>query len=291
MRIISSKVSDDINIEFKDKQWPDRVVVSADDYKYTVYAADKIFTYGEMNVLPNLARPNEQNDGCVFRVALIEDKVLAGNYGFESDNAYFLRALSVSSNANFLPGSYHEIGSVGWVVEMETQEPFDPEFKLCWFDARDLGDRRLSESEVLVKGLIETTYANIDRADPFVFCGNELVDKGVISVLVDKVWSRLGFETKAAFEKTRLDTTTLPKGLSVSDTHGMVYSMTLKPDLPSVMDAFRLCYSREERQQNYLELFDAVREKAIKEELPTYRVEELLSARAAPTNRVSEAAL
>jgi hypothetical protein len=279
MRAINSNISSDIEIVFKDKPWPDRVTVSADGYRYTVYAAEKIFTYGEMGVLPRLARPNAQNNDGVFRIARVEDKVLASNYGYDGSWAYFLRALSVGAEAQFKPGSYHEISSAGWVVELDTQEPFDPEFKLCWFDACILGERRLSEGEVLVKGLVETTHANIDQNETFLFCGNELVDKGVAAVLVDKIWRNLGFDQQGVFEHSRLANVEMPAASALKEKDRFLHTKKITPDLPSVLDVFRLAYLTSDRQQAYLEMLDAVREIAVKEEFPDYKAEDILNAK------------
>lgn len=278
MSQIHSNVGPDIEITFHEEMFPERVTVAADGYSYTVFPSEKSFMYGESMELANLARPAAETNGAVFRMAGVNDKVLAQNYGFSGSWSYFLRVLSKSDESTLEVGSYHELKTAGWAVPVDTQEPADPEFYVVWYDANTLGEPRLPVGDVFVKGLIEVSGADADRdADQIIFCGNELADRGAIAVLLDRTWAKTGALVQEAFCKQKLENAELPDFDAKTHKLKANFAERVVPAYNEILDAFRLHYTASIRQDCYLELLDAAREMARDRHVPSFVVEELKS--------------
>lgn len=278
MSKIQSNVGPDIEITFHEEMFPERVTVSADGYSYTVFPSETSFMYGESMELANLARPVDETNGAVFRMAGVSDKTLAQNYGYNGSWAYFLRLLSKSAESSLEVGTYHELKTAGWVMPVETQEPADPEFYIVWYDANSLGEPRLPVGDAFVKGLVEVTGADADRdAEQIVFCGNELADRGAISVLLDKTWAKTGALVQEAFCTQKLENAELPDFNAKTHKLRANYAERVIPSFNEILDAFRLHYTASVRQECYLELLDAAREMARDRHVPSFVVDELKS--------------
>lgn len=274
MHELKSNHGSDIEITLQDELHPERVTVSADGYSYTVFASRGCFTHGEQSSAPLLARPNKDSDGAIFRFAVVNDKQLAHDYGFSGSWAYFLRLLSVKEGSSLEPDTYHELGTAGWTTPVDTQQPCDAAFYTVWYDANSLGETRLPPGDVFVKGLVETTKADLDpNAEQFIFCGNELAEKGVIAVMVDRVWARTGEVVQESFNSRMLASVGLPdysgKGHKLNADHAEI----VLPNEPEMIDGFRLLYSASERQECYVELLEAARELTKKKVVPDYVVQ------------------
>lgn len=282
MTHIKSNVGADIEITFHDEMFPERVTVAADGYSYTVFPSEKSFMYGETVELPNLARPSAETDGAVFRMAGVNDKVLAQNYGFSGSWSYFLRLLSKSDGSELDVGSYHELKTAGWTIPIDTQEPSDPEFYVVWYDANSLGEPRLPAGDAFVKGLVEVSGADADRgADQIIFCGNELAEKGAIAVLLDRTWAKTGALVQEAFCKQKLENAPLPDFDAKTHRLKANYAERIFANHNEILDAYRLHYTASVRQECYIELLDAAREMARDRNIPAFVVEDL-KAKAAP---------
>lgn len=275
---IHSNVGPDIDINFVEEEFPERVVVFGDGFSYTVFPVEKSFMYGERQQLSNLARPTAETDGATFRMAAVNDKVLAANYGYEGSWAYFLRLLAKGPDSTLELDTYHELKTAGWVIPVETQEPTDPEFYVVWYDANSLGESRLPVGDVFVKGLIETTGADADRdADQIIFCGNELADRGAIAAFLDKTWAKTGALVQEAFCKQKLEQAELPDFDAKTHKKRANFAERVVPSFNEGLDAFRLHYTASVRQECYLELLDAAREIARTRHAPAFVTEELKS--------------
>jgi hypothetical protein len=256
--------------------FPERVTVAADGYSYTVFPSEKSFMYGESMELANLARPVAETNGAVFRMAGVNDKVLAQNFGFSGSWAYFLRLLSKSQESTLEVGSYHELKTAGWATPVDTQEPADPEFYVVWYDANTLGEPRLPVGDVFVKGLVEVSGADADRdADQIIFCGNELADNGAIAVLLDRTWAKTGALVQDAFCKQKLENAELPEFDAKTHKLKANFAERVVPNHNEILDAYRLHYTASVRQECYLELLDAAREIARDRHIAAFVVEEL----------------
>ncbi|TLX16537.1 hypothetical protein [Rhizobium sp. MHM7A] len=276
MSQIHSNVGPDIEITFHEEMFPERVTVAADGYSYTVFPSEKSFMYGESMQLANLARPAAETDGAVFRMAGVNDKTLAQNYGFEGSWSYFLRLLSKSDQSMLEVGSYHELKTAGWAVPVDTQEPADPEFYVVWYDANTLGEARLPVGDVFVKGLVEVSGADADRdADQIIFCGNELADRGAIAVLLDRTWAKTGALVQEAFCKQKLENAELPDFDAKTHKLKANFAERVVPAYNEILDAFRLHYTASIRQDCYLELLDAARDMARDRHVPSFVCDEL----------------
>jgi hypothetical protein len=278
MSKIHSNVGPDIDIDFNEEMFPERVTVSADGFSYTVFASAKSFMYGETEQFANLARPNAETDGATFRMAMVSDKVLAQHYGYVGSWAFFMRLMSKSEKSSLELDTYHELKTAGWVTPVETQEPADPEFYVVWYDANSLGEKRLSVGDVFVKGLIETTGSDADW-DPenIIFCGNELADRGPVAVLLDKTWAKTGALVQEAFCKEKLEHATLPDVDAKTHKKQAHFSEKVTPSFNEGLDAFRLHYTASVRQECYLELLEGARELARSRHAPSFVAEELKS--------------
>jgi hypothetical protein len=279
MSQIHSNVSPDIEITIHEEMFPERVTVSANGYSYTVFPSEKSFMYGESMELANLARPTAETQGAVFRMAGVNDKVLAENFGYQGSSwAYFLRLLSKSDESTLEVGTYHELGTAGWATAVDTQEPADPEFYVVWYDANKLGESRLPVGDVFVKGLVEVSGADADlNADQIIFCGNELADRGAIAVLLDKTWAKTGALVQEAFCKQKLEDAELPSFDAKTHKLKANFAERVVPAYNEILDAFRLHYTASVRQECYLELLDAAREMALDRHVPSFVVDELKS--------------
>ena len=282
MSKIQSNVGPDIEITYHDETFPERVTVAADGYSYTVFPSEKSFMYGETVELANLARPSEETNGAVFRMAGVNDKVLARNFGFTGSWSYFLRLLSKSEESTLEVGSYHELKTAGWATPVDTQEPSDPEFYVVWYDANSLGEHRLPTGDAFVKGLVEVSGADADRdADHIIFCGNELAEKGAIAVLLGRTWAKTGELVQEAFCKQKLENAALPDVDAKTHKLKANYAERVVPNYNEILDAYRLHYTASVRQECYLELLDAAREMSREKYIPAFVVEEL-KAKATP---------